>query len=84
MNIVVTMAADLDPDGIACRHCRKLLSVANKSDQTLTPTIEELDRDGAVAVPNFGWFCGQDCGDAYSREYGVAFQRDATGRIAYY
>lgn len=84
MKIVVTKAADLDPCGIACRHCGKLLSVADKVAETLAPSIEDLLHAGAVAVPNFGWFCGQDCGDAYSREHGVAFQRDARGQIAYY
>jgi hypothetical protein len=84
MNIVVTKAADLDPRGIACRHCGKLLATFDKATDTHTPSIEELLAAGAVAVPNFGWFCRQDCGDAYGREHGVAFQRDASGKIAYY
>lgn len=84
MKIVVTRKADLDPRGITCRKCGKLLSTFDKATDTQTPTIEQLLADGAVPVPNFGWFCGQDCGDAYSREHDVAFQRDANGKIAYH
>jgi hypothetical protein len=84
MKIVVTKAADLDPRGIACRQCVKLLSRFNKASDTHTPTVEELLQAGAIAVPNFGWFCGQVCGDEYGREHGVQFQCDANGKIAYY
>jgi hypothetical protein len=84
MKIVVTKAGDLDPRGIACRYCGKLLSTFDKVSDTHTPTVEQLLAAGAVPVPNFGWFCGQDCGDTYSREHGVAFQRDASGKITYY
>jgi hypothetical protein len=84
VKIVVTRVADLDPRGIACRHCGKLLSTFDKASDTHTPPVEELVKIGAVPVPNFGWFCGQDCGDAYSREHNITFQRDTNGKIAYY
>jgi hypothetical protein len=84
MKIVVTKTADLDPRGIACRHCGKLLSTLDKATDINTPAVEQLIAAGAVPVPNFGWFCGQNCGDAYGREHGVAFQRNANGKIAYY
>lgn len=84
MKIVFTKAADLDPRGIACRRCGKLLSTLDKASDTLSPSVEELVKAGAVPVPNFGWFCGQDCGDAYSRENNINFQRDANGKIAYW
>ena len=84
MDIVVTKAAELDPRGIACRHCGKLLSIFDVATDIHTPPVAELVAAGAVAVPNFGWFCGQECADAYSREYGVAFQRDSSGKVSYY
>jgi hypothetical protein len=83
MKIVVTKTVDLEPRGIACRNCAKLLSTLDKAADTLTPSVEQLLASGAIPVPNFGWFCGQDCGDAYSRQHGITFQRDANGRIAY-
>jgi hypothetical protein len=84
MKIVVTKVADLDPRGIACRRCGRLLSTFDSASDTHTPPIQQLVKAGAVPIPNFGWFCGQDCGDAYSREHEIAFQRDANGKIAYY
>jgi hypothetical protein len=49
-----------------------------------TPAVEQLVAAGSVPVPNFGWFCGQACADTFSREQGIAFQRDATGKVSYY
>jgi hypothetical protein len=84
MKIVVTRVADLDPRGIVCRQCGRLLSVFDRDTDTHAPNLEQLLAAGAVAVPNFGWFCGQDCGETYGREHDIAFQRDASGKIAYY
>ena len=84
MKFVITRAADLDPRGIACRQCSKLLSTFDKEAETHTPTVEELLATGAVPVPNFGWFCGQECANTYSHGSGVSFQRDADGKIKYY
>jgi hypothetical protein len=84
MKFVIATEADFDPREIVCQYCRKLLSICDDTAQTHTPEIEDLIRDGAVAVPNFGWFCGQDCGVNYSRKYDVVFQRDTNGKIAYY
>lgn len=49
-----------------------------------TPSPEELQAAGAVQVPNFGWFCSQECGQAYETEFGVGFERNAAGHISYY
>ena len=84
MKIVVTRAADLDQRGISCRRCMTLLASYEKKTDTHTPTVEQLVAADSVPVPNFGWFCGQACADAYSREQGIAFQRDTTGKVSYY
>ncbi len=84
MNIVITRVADLDPRGIACRRCAKLLASLDEASDRFIPSPEELSAAGAVAVPNFGWFCGQPCADAYERDTGVRFQRDHEGRVSYY
>lgn len=84
MKFVITRNADLDPRGIACRQCGKLLSTFDESADTHTPAVEELSATGAVPVPNFGWFCGQECADIYSQDTGVSFRRDAEGKIRYY
>ena len=38
---------------------------------------------GAVGIPFFGHFCSQDCANAFERDYGILFKRDATGQISY-
>ena len=60
------------------------MATFDAATDTHTPPVEELFAAGAVAVPNFGWFCGQECADAYSREYGVAFRRDSSNRVSYH
>ena len=81
---VVTDMANLSPNGIVCAYCDKQLSTLDRAADEHTPSPEELTSAGAVAVPNFGWFCCQECGQAYEAELGVRFQRDATGLIRYY
>jgi hypothetical protein len=81
---VLTGGANLSPSGIVCAHCNKQLSVFDPAADKHTPSPEELARAGAVAVPNFGWFCCQQCGRAYETELGVRFQRDAAGLISNY
>jgi hypothetical protein len=80
---VVTQASDLDPAGISCAECGRLLASAASDKDPLIPSCEELAAAGAVPVPNFGWFCGQDCGARYETATGVKFARDGNGRIVY-
>lgn len=74
--------------GIKCAMCQKILAVWNDSadeqDPAHVPSPEHLFQAGAVPVPNFGWFCSQDCATTYSETYGVTFQRDTHGNVAYY
>ena len=37
----------------------------------------------AIVIPFFGEFCSQACTSAFERDYGILFQRDATGRVSY-
>lgn len=81
---VVTGKANLSPTGIVCAYCDKQLSILDRAADKHTPSPEGLTSAGAVAVPNFGWFCCQECGRAYESEFDVRFQRNAAGLISYY
>jgi hypothetical protein len=81
---VITHAADLNPEGIDCAMCGKLLARCDPSTDVLTPSCEEILSAGAVPIPNFGWFCSQQCADDYEREFGIKFQRNEEGRVEYY
>lgn len=81
---IVTTKANLSDDGIICAHCGKVLSKYNKQSDSHQPQPENLLANGTVPVPNFGWFCSQVCGNAYSEKFGVAFQRNVKGEITYY
>ena len=59
----------------ACMFCEK--SIANPFD----PAKAQLA--GAVVIPFFGFFCSQGCADAFERDYGIQFKRDATGKVSY-
>ena len=81
---VVTRQEDLDPRGISCAECGKLLATYDANGDCTQPTAEELVKMGAVAVPNLGWFCGQACGERYEQATGIKFTRNSRGQIAYY
>lgn len=81
---VITGQEHLSGSGIACASCNKLLAVLDPATNTLSPTPEELLREGAVPIPNFGWFCCQECGRTQETELGVQLQRNAEGIISYY
>jgi hypothetical protein len=74
---VVTTARNLDPEAIICAQCGKRLAIAN--GELSVPSPEELIKNGAVAWPNFGWFCSVECERAYSEEFHVSCaEREAT------
>lgn len=81
---VVTSARNLSADGIICAQCQKQLSSYDKASDTHSPSAEDLLEQGAVPVPNFGWFCTQACGDEYGRAHKIGFQRNSSGKISYY
>ena len=59
---VITGQENLSGSGIACANCNKLLAVLDPATDMHTTPPQKLLRDGAVPIPNFGWFCCQDCG----------------------
>jgi hypothetical protein len=81
---IVTSWENLNPSGITCAMCKKMLSHYDAVTDKHTPSGEELLKSSAVPVPNFGWFCSQECGKAYEEKYGIAFQRNSEGKISYY
>jgi hypothetical protein len=68
---------------IICAQCGKLLAKAVRD--THSPSPEDLLQTGAVPVPNFGWFCSQECATSYERARGRRmFDRNAAGEVQYY
>jgi hypothetical protein len=85
MKLVVTSEEHRGEAGILCANCGKNLSLLCASDSSDSGEVERLFREfGAIPVPNFGWFCCQKFGDEYSKEFGISFQRNKDGQIAYY
>jgi hypothetical protein len=74
---VVTGPEHLSPAGIICANCENQLTVFHRDIGRHVPSCEELIEAGAIAWPNFGWFCSSACEDAYAKEYGVRLERVA-------
>jgi hypothetical protein len=71
--------------GILCAHCGKLLARALPGQNIQSPPPEQLMKSGAVPVPNFGWFCSQECATRYEGASGRRmFDRNAAGEVQYY
>ncbi|MFZ6709615.1 hypothetical protein [Undibacterium sp. TC9W] len=71
-----------DGDKVTCLECGQFLAVI--SEEGIVPGPEELLLAKAVPVPHVGWFCGQQCGNAFERKIGCTFERDLDGKINYY
>jgi hypothetical protein len=76
--LVVTRAASLDPDSVRCANCDKKLAVLLKEEDRIEPSFDELLESGAVAWPNFGWFCSV----GWERDYGEKFHLSCAQREA--
>jgi hypothetical protein len=74
---------DVPSDELGCSQCGRILARLDHTSQAFEPPPEVLIVAGAIAIPNFGWFCSQDCGNEYERVRGPRFARDASGRIHY-
>jgi hypothetical protein len=74
---------DIPADALGCAQCGRILARLDHSGEAFAPPPEVIVTGGAVAIPNFGWFCSQACGDNYERIRGTRFARDASGRICY-
>ena len=75
-HLVVTRANDLDPSSVRCALCDRKL--ADIFEDRIEPSCEALIKDGAVAWPNFGWFCSVGC----ERDYGAPFNLSCAEREA--
>ena len=64
-----------------CAYCDKFIADFLSAS---APAPESLMASGAVAIPNFGWFCFHTCADAYEHNFGIRFQRDTSGKVFYY
>ncbi|WP_437522316.1 hypothetical protein WME79_31230 [Sorangium sp. So ce726] len=76
-------APDIPADALGCAQCGRILAQLDHSGDAFDPAPDVLAAGGAVAIPNFGWFCSQECGEEYERIRGTRFARDASGRIHY-
>jgi hypothetical protein len=70
---------------IICVQCSKVLARYDPATDSHIPSPEQLQVSGAVAVPNFGWFCGQECATHFEQAKGRRlFDRNAVGEVQYY
>jgi len=81
---VITSPKDLESGSTACAMCGKLITQYDSAKDLQTPSFEQIFAEGAVPIPNFGWFCSQDCADTYERKSNVRFQRNVRGEVEYY
>lgn len=72
-----------DSPDILCANCDKILAKYIPEIDNFEPTCDELVENGNVAIPNFGWFCSQKCGNEYEKLKDLHFQRDENGNINY-
>jgi hypothetical protein len=80
MKIVVTTAAGNNI--CQCQFCNK--TIARVINDKMIPSAEECYKHGNVPVPNFGWFCSQDCATEYEGQYDIKFSRTPKGTVDYY
>lgn len=80
MKLVVATSTD---DNICkCQFCGK--TIAQLMNDGMVPSAEECYKRGNVPVPNFGWFCSQDCATKYEERNDIKFSRAQDGRVDYY
>ena len=81
---LITSEENIDPNFVCCNYCEKVIATNNYEKNMIEPSAERLLELGNIPVPNFGWFCSQECGNKYSKEFNVSFNRDKDGNISYY
>jgi hypothetical protein len=67
---------------VTCRKCRKV--IAELAESGMNPSAEECYKAGNIPIPNFGWFCSQECALEFEKQHDVKFARTSEGRINYY
>lgn len=65
-----------------CQYCGKIIAEIISDD--MVPSADECYKKGNVPIPNFGWFCSQDCVNKYEAEYDIKFARTKEGKVDYY
>ena len=80
MKIIVTHAAHSNP--CKCQLCDKIIAAFDHD--TMKPSAEECYRSGNVPVPNFGWFCSQQCASDYETTFDIKFEKTIDGKVDYY
>ena len=83
-SFIITTEKNLASDGIICAMCEKKLSHYDPITDRHSPSAEALHQAGNIAIPNFGWFCSQECAAAYEQKFGFSFGRNAQGKIDFY
>ena len=67
---------------IECLQCGILITEYNEDvDDSY---FQGLHNNGAVPVPNLGWFCSQNCALDFEMQHNVVFQRNSDGIVDYY
>lgn len=78
-----TIIKDVSQEGICnCQFCSTI--IAKLTTDGMIPSAEECYQRGNVPIPNFGWFCSQECASKYEKQYGTKFTRTENGLIDYY
>ena len=80
MKLVVR--SQMDDETVKCQFCNK--RIASFVDDNMIPDAEECYKSGNVPIPNFGWFCSQDCAVKYELAFDIKFGRTQDGTIDYY
>jgi hypothetical protein len=81
VKIVVT-SLNNDENFCRCQFCNK--TIAEFKNDEMIPSAQNCYNSGNVPVPNFGWFCSQDCATAYEKKYDIKFARTTEGKVDYY
>jgi hypothetical protein len=69
-------------DSCNCRSCETLIAKIESNE--MDPSAEDCYNNGRVPIPNFGWFCDQDCALQYELKHSRQFARNSDGKIDYY
>lgn len=71
-----------DDKSCKCEYCQKILVAIISGN--MVPSFEENYKKGNIPIPNWGWFCNQDCAEKYEMEHEIQFARTKERKIDYY
>ena len=78
----ISISASIDDNSCNCNYCGAM--IAKIISESMVPSAEECYMRGNVPIPNFGWFCSQNCANKYEVEFKITFARTKEGKIDYY